>query len=69
MLQEAGIEFCARNEEIQDVFGWGRFPGGVNLAMGPVELQVREPDAAYAAELLQGIQAESPADLTPGDEG
>lgn len=52
MLQAAGIDFATRNEEVQDVFGWGRFPSGLNLAMGPVELQVREPDAEYARELL-----------------
>ena len=52
MLQAAGIEYVSRNEDVQDVFGWGRFPTGLNIAMGPVELQVREEGADYARELL-----------------
>jgi hypothetical protein len=54
VLQAAGIEFVTKNEAVQDLFGWGRFPRGTNLLMGPIELQVSPADAAYAIELLEG---------------
>jgi hypothetical protein len=55
VLQAAGIEFATKNECVQDLFGWGRFPRGANLFMGPVELQVRSCDARDAQELLEGV--------------
>lgn len=55
VLQSAGIDFVTKNEFVQDLFGWGRFPSGTNLVMGPIELQVREEDAQDALELLKGI--------------
>jgi len=55
VLQSAGIDFVTKNEFVQDLFGWGRFPSGTNLFMGPIELQVREEDAQDALELLKGI--------------
>ena len=55
MLQEAGIEYATLNESVQDIFGWGRFPGGLNVAMGMVQVQVRDSDAAYARELLDSL--------------
>lgn len=64
MLQEAGIEYATLNESVQDVFGWGRFPTGLNVAMGMVQVQVREPDAEYARELLSGVDA---GDAPAGD--
>ena len=54
VLQSAGIDFVTKNEFVQDLFGWGRFPSGTNLVMGPIELQVREEDAQDALELLKG---------------
>jgi len=54
VLQSAGIDFVTKNEFVQDLFGWGRFPSGTNLFMGPIELQVREEDAQDALELLKG---------------
>jgi hypothetical protein len=60
VLQSAGIDFVTKNEFVQDLFGWGRFPGGTNLVMGPIELQVREEDARDAIELLRGIEDADP---------
>ena len=62
VLQAAGIEFATRNEAVQDLFGWGRFPRGTNLFMGPIELQVRAGDAPYARELLAGTSVSGIAD-------
>jgi len=62
VLQSAGIDFVTKNEYVQDLFGWGRFPRGANLVMGPIELQVREQDAHDAIELLKGIDDADPSD-------
>ena len=66
MLQAAQLDFVARNEDVQDIFGWGRFPGGANLAMGAVELQVRQEDAPFALELLRTLADDSATDDTGG---
>jgi hypothetical protein len=55
VLQASCIDFVTKNEGIQDLFGWGRFPRGTNLVMGPIELQVRSCDAQDALDLLKGI--------------
>ena len=55
MLQAAEMEFAVRNENVQDLFGWGRFPAGVNLLMGPIEVQVRAADAEFAEDLLRAL--------------
>ena len=55
LLQAEGMEFVTKNECVQDLFGWGRFPRGMNVAMGPVEFQVRSADAQDAIELLAAI--------------
>ena len=65
VLQAAGIEFATKNENVQDLFGWGRFPRGNNLLMGPIELQVRSCDAEDATALLAGAtepETEEPSD-------
>jgi hypothetical protein len=56
LLDSAGIEFAAKGENIQDLFGVGRFPGGVNLVTGPVAFQVRPEDAAKAKSLLSDLE-------------
>lgn len=56
LLDSAGIEFAAKGDNIQDLFGVGRFPGGTNLVTGPVEFQVRAEDAAKAKSLLSDLE-------------
>lgn len=55
LLDSAGIDFSAKGDNIQDLFGVGRFPGGANLVTGPVEFQVRPEDAAKARSLLSDL--------------
>jgi hypothetical protein len=57
MLQSAEIDFAVCGEGVQDLFGWGRFPGGDNLVVGPIEIQVRSDDATDAATLLAPLTA------------
>lgn len=51
LLQDAGIRYLARGEQIQDLFGMGRLTP-VNPVSGPVEFLVAEEDAAAAREIL-----------------
>ena len=68
VLGGAGIEFLAKGEEVQDLFGFGRLGTNYSFVAGPVEFLVREADAATARELLEQIavplaeDAENPAE-------
>lgn len=52
LLESAGIEFSAKDEGVQDVFGAGRIGSGFNVMAGQVEIQVRPEDEKVARELL-----------------
>jgi len=56
LLDSAEIEFATKGDAVQDLFGWGRFPGGVNLLTGPVAFMVRAEDAKEAGSLLTDLQ-------------
>jgi hypothetical protein len=59
ILHEAGIPFESKNEDLQDLFGWGQI-GGTNLVIGPVKLQVPAEFAAEARALLEnGVEVEA----------
>ena len=45
----------AQGETVQDYIGAGRFPGGYNLATGPVRFLVERRDAADAAAVLRDV--------------
>jgi len=55
LLEGDRIEYLARGEGIQDLVGWGRFGGGFNYAVGPVEFVVRIDDAPRARALLTDL--------------
>jgi len=52
VLEGAGIPCIARNERLQNLFGWGSIGTGFNAAMGPIRIQVLREDADAARELL-----------------
>jgi hypothetical protein len=63
VFQDAGIEYLAKGEGIQDLFGWGRFGTNLNYVVGPVEFYVNEEDAGEALELVQTLESSGlPAD-------
>jgi putative signal transducing protein len=64
ILQGAGIPFIARNERLQNLFGWGTIGTGYSVAMGPIRLQVLKEDAEIAKELLV---AHTPPESEDGD--
>ena len=55
VLQSAEIPFATRGEHVQELFGMGRFPSGVNLVTGPVCIDVGSDDRDVAAVLLDGL--------------
>ncbi|RPJ81987.1 MAG: DUF2007 domain-containing protein [Acidobacteria bacterium] len=62
ILEAEGIDFFAKDEGVQDLFGAGRLGSGFNTMAGQVEIQVRPEDADRARQLLtrldEGPQAE-----------
>lgn len=52
VLEGAGIPFYAKGEDLQHLFGVGQLALGYNPIVGPVRIQVRQPDAARARKLL-----------------
>jgi hypothetical protein len=55
-LESEGIPFVTQGEGVQDLIGVGRFPGGFNLAAGPIRIHVDATDAERAREVLAGIE-------------
>src|SRR5574341_1432412 len=52
LLESEGIPFITTGESIQDMFGWGRFPGKMNIISGPVKFKVSIDNADKAIEVL-----------------
>jgi len=67
ILDEAKIEFIAKGEGIQDLFGVGVIGTGFNVITGPIEFQVLEDNADYARELLKDV-SETPPEENPAEE-
>jgi hypothetical protein len=62
VLDEAKIQYLAKGEGVQDLFGVGVVGVGFNPITGPVEFKVMPEDVKYAKELLKGV-VENPEDL------
>lgn len=60
ILRSAGIPFLTKGEGVQDLIGLGRLFHGLNLATGPMVLQVLLEDADDAKDLLKGIRVHEP---------
>jgi catechol 2,3-dioxygenase-like lactoylglutathione lyase family enzyme len=76
VLDGAGIFSVARNERVQNLFGWGSVGTGYNVAMGPIQVQVMKEDEAVARRLLatlpvpvEGIGDDATADAGDSPEG
>lgn len=54
LLDSEGIANSSRGDNLQDLFGVGRF-GGHNYITGPAELWVRADDEERARALLEGV--------------
>lgn len=52
LLEAEGISCFAQCWLVQDLIGWGRLPSGVNLATGPIRLEVPRDHEDVARALL-----------------
>src|SRR5213594_395071 len=68
ILESAEIAFITKGEGVQDLIGWGRFPTGLNAAVGPVEFQVASDDAEEARSLLADLHERDETDRTAGEQ-
>ena len=68
LLESADISFVTKGEQVQDLVGWGRFPAGLNPAIGPVEFQVSSDDAEQARQLLAELEETGGSHDSPGTE-
>lgn len=68
LLESAGITFVTQGDGVQDLVGWGRFPAGLNLAAGPVVIQVSDEDAEQAQALLERLRESDAAGGDPCDD-
>lgn len=59
LLEAEGIPCYARSDTLQELLGLGRAPSGVNLLIGPVQLQVPTERGGEALELLAAPARES----------
>jgi len=57
ILISAEVPFGVCGEEVQDLFGYGRFPAGASLLIGGVQLVVPPADAADAKALLAELDS------------
>jgi len=55
ILDAEGIEYFAKDEGVQDLFGAGRLGSGFNTMAGQVEIQVRPEDAERARQILERL--------------
>ena len=55
ILDDAGIQYYAKNERAEDLIGIGVIGTGFNPIIGPIELQVLEENAAEAKDLLKDL--------------
>ena len=62
VLKSAGIPYVARNETLQNLFGWGTIGTGFNVAMGPIRFQVPKDRVEEARGLLTELPAEEDAE-------
>lgn len=56
ILDDAGIEYYAKNEQTEDLIGLGVFGTGYNAVIGPIEIQVLEENEEEAKNLLKDIK-------------
>ena len=56
-LDAEEIRYVVQGEVVQDLIGWGRFPGGYNAITGPARFQVTAEDSERAREALADLSS------------
>jgi len=64
LLDDAGIPYVTKNEQLQDLLGLGRI-GGYNILVGPIVIQVRQDDVEAALAVLREPDLAHGADDEP----
>jgi hypothetical protein len=67
ILDAEGIEYFAKDEGVQDLFGAGRLGSGFNTMAGQVEIQVRPEDAERARQILERLDEGEEEEMTDED--
>ena len=57
-LDSIEIPHLEKNEEFQDLLGYGRFPFGINVVAGPMEIWVNSKDVEDAVEILRDLEGD-----------
>jgi len=55
LLDDAGIDFLTKNQNLQDFIAGGRIGASYNISMGPAQFWVRADDEDEARSLLHDI--------------
>jgi hypothetical protein len=58
LLDDAGIEYIVRNEETQNLVGFGVLGTGYNPVIGPTVIQVLESKEEEAKKVLEELREE-----------
>jgi len=58
LLDSAGIQYFAKGEALQNLFGWGQFGTGFSPIVGVIQLQVAADDADDAKALLDDLRTD-----------
>ncbi|MGA2668902.1 MAG: DUF2007 domain-containing protein [Ignavibacteria bacterium] len=58
ILDDAGIQYFAKNEGVENLIGIGVIGTGFNPVIGPIELQVLEENEEEAKKLLTSLSDE-----------
>lgn len=59
LLDGAGIPYFAKNDQLQDFFGWGRIGAGYNVVVGAVRIQVPREYEEEARAVLTEVPDEN----------
>ncbi len=68
LLQSESIEYLERGEQLQNLFGCGRFGTGYSYIVGPSELWVCADNVDRARALLDGLGTPASEDTAPPDD-
>ena len=68
ILIDAQIPFGVRGEGVQDLFGYGRFPAGSSVLMGPIQIVVAPSDEEAAHALLASLRDDA-QEVPAADDG
>ena len=67
LLQDAGIEYMTKSDNLQSLFGMGTLGMGSNNVIGPATIWVREDDEAEARKIIDQLDEPGTALTEPAE--